>query len=70
MAGDVLPAPGKRRPQPDGAVIAARVAKVKDVAPAVEGVQPLNPGFFRLERMRMQSVAKKRAKVRAKVGGQ
>ena len=69
MAGDIHPAQGKKRPEPDADKIARRVAKIKDVAPKAEGVVQLNPGFFRLERMRSQSVAKTRARVRAKVRG-
>jgi hypothetical protein len=65
--------PRQRRPQE----VAARVAKLHKLAPATpcqesqdkrpKAVQPLNPGFFALERMRAKSVeSKKRTKKRAK----
>ena len=73
----IKPAPGKMRPSPDGARIAARVKRfVKVEVPERKGlvgrnevVTPLNPGFFQLERMRTAGVAKKRGKTRAKVRG-
>lgn len=68
----IKPAPGKMRRQPDGKRVAARVARfVKVDVPArlSEGVTPLNPGFFQLERMRTAGGPKKRGKVRGKVRG-
>ena len=62
----VFPAPGKLRRAPNAERIAARVAKLADDGPATEGVMPVNAGFFQLERMRSASVAKTRAKKRAK----
>lgn len=55
------------RKRPDPAKIAARVKRLAREAEPVEGVQPLNPGFFALERMRSATVPKKRAAVRGKL---
>ena len=65
----VIPAKNARRPRP-GAVVAARVANL-NVAPMayLEGVTPLNPGFFALERMRAAGAGKARGKARRKVRG-
>lgn len=63
--------PGAARKDRTPEHIAKRVAgymKVDD-APRAEGVQPLNCGFFCLERMRTQATAKRRAKKRTKVRG-
>lgn len=64
---------GRRRLRPDDARVAKRVAEFCDsCAPVVpEGVQPLNSGFFELERMRYANAAerKERAKKRGKVRG-
>lgn len=68
----------KKRPARRPAEVAARVAKLHKLAPAPIGcqeahdkkpkaVQPLNAGFFALERMRAKSVeSKKRTKRKAK----
>ena len=40
--------------------VKARVAEFVDALPAADGVQPLNAGFFKLERMRAQNAAKVR----------
>jgi hypothetical protein len=45
----------------DPEAIAKRVAEFP-AAKAVEGVTPLNPGFFQLERMRMSSAPKEKDK--------
>ena len=66
LSGDG-PLPGKRRLAPSDERIAAKVAQFVDVAPMVEGVMLLNPGFFRLERMRARSVVKERSDVRTKL---
>jgi hypothetical protein len=61
-----------RRKGPNKEAIAARVAKfVQEEAPAEANanVQPLNPGFFQLERMRTSSVAKARSKTAPKLKG-
>jgi hypothetical protein len=71
--GDLQTA-GRKRLRPENARIAKRVAAFcQSPAPCVpEGVQPLNPGFFELERMRYANAAerkqrvKKRGKVRSK----
>ncbi len=65
----IQPAPGKRRKAPDDKRIALRVAGFAEEAPVSEGVVRLNPGVFRLERMRAAGLTKKRAKVRKRVGG-
>lgn len=46
--------------------VAERVQRLADVreAPVTEGVQPLNPGYFEIERMRTQSNPKERAAMR------
>ena len=63
----------RRRPKPDDVRIAKRVAAFcACAAPAVpEGVQPLNSGFFDLERMRFANGerklhGKKRGRVKSK----
>jgi len=38
--------------------VARRVAAFEDNPPVAEGVVPLNPGFFKLQRMRSQRPAK------------
>lgn len=62
--------PGKRRKKPANEKIALRVAKFCEChepgAACPEGVQPLNPGFFLLERMRASSGAKSKAKRKVK----
>jgi hypothetical protein len=62
-----------RRKEPDRAAIAERVRKhcECDTPPSAEGAQPLNPGFFMLERMRQRnqdtkSRSAKRGKLRGK----
>lgn len=52
---------GRRRKEPTGAKVAARVAQYVDEPRRAVGVTPLNAGFFKLERMRTASVAKKRS---------
>jgi hypothetical protein len=51
-------------------VVQARIARelrrLKMPAPR-EGVQPLNPGFFRVEAIRANTVAKKKSDVRKKL---
>lgn len=72
MAKGDLQRAGRKRKEPAPAKIALRAAKFcEDHAPGEcpEGVQPLNQGFFTLERMRAQSVAKAKAKRKAKVRG-
>lgn len=52
--------------------VAARIARVLKKMPAVEaveGVMPLNPGFFTLERIRDTARPKKRDVIRAKING-
>lgn len=70
--GDVRSISRRRKPRA-GEVVAKRVVDFcsRDVAPATEAVQPLNPGFFTLERMRAQNVrdSKLRAGKRAKLKG-
>lgn len=72
------PLPGARKRDVNPARIAARVAKFKDpYKPTRErkngrdvgGTTPLNAGFFKLERMRAASAAKKRGPARAKAQG-
>jgi hypothetical protein len=67
--GDVKPL--LRRKAPNAARIKARVAKfcASDAPVVPEGVRPLNPGFFTLERMRSSAVAKVRAIKRGKIKG-
>jgi hypothetical protein len=67
--GDVRPL--LRRKAPSAERISARVAKfcACDAPVVPEGVQPLNPGFFRLERMRSAQVTKVRAAKRGKLKG-
>jgi hypothetical protein len=48
--------------------IAKRVAEFP-AAPGVEGVTPLNPGFFQLERMRQSNGAKEKSKIRTELEG-
>ena len=64
---------GRKRLRPDDVRIAKRVAAFCECeAPAApEGVQPLNSGFFELERMRYANAAerKQRGKKRGKVRG-
>jgi hypothetical protein len=52
----------------DAEAIAKRVAEFPE-AKAVEGVTPLNPGFFKLERMRMASAPKEKSKTRTELEG-
>lgn len=52
----------------DKAAIAQRVAEFPE-AVAVEGVTPLNPGFFQLERMRRVDGAKAKSKMRTELKG-
>lgn len=70
--GDVQSASRKRK-APSDKVIAARVADhcACDCPPVAEGVTPINPGFFQLERMRQRQVADKKARAakRGKVRG-
>lgn len=67
-----LPTENARRARP-GAVVAARVARMGHSAPRVvrglDGVVPLNPGFFAAQAIRAATIAgkKARAKGRAKV---
>ena len=69
-----LPVRRARKPRP-GEVIAARIVSLGERArPAVpvrgaDGVVPLNPGFFALERMRASDASKARGKLRGKVRG-
>lgn len=59
-----------RKPRPiKAARIARRVARFVDSPPVVEGVIPVNPGFFKLQRMRSAQPAKGRAAVRQRVNG-
>lgn len=43
---------GRRRKLRTAADVAKRVADFKDTKVYEEGVMPLNPGFFKLQRMR------------------
>lgn len=67
-----IPAKGARKPRP-GEIVAARVAKLaqgeRSVVRDKDGVVPLNPGFFALERMRSANASKARGKLRGKVRG-
>ena len=57
---------GRKRAKPDRAKIASRVFPT----PAYrEGVQPLNPGFFRIEAARNEKAAKLRGVVAKRVRG-
>lgn len=80
MAKGDLQTVGRRRKEPASAKVKARVAKFRatdshpgdcieaaDETPRI--VQPLNPGFFMLERLRSQTVAKAKATRKAKVRG-
>lgn len=49
--------------------IAERAADFVDEPPEAEGVVPLNPGFFKLQRMRGGPVAKSRGPARERIGG-
>lgn len=64
---------GRKRLRPDNVRVAKRVAAfcACEAPSAPEGVQPLNSGFFELERMRYANAAerKERAKKRGKVKG-
>lgn len=54
------------------AAVEQRVKKLLEQVPddeAVEGVQPLNPGYFTIERFRMQARPKQRDDFRAKING-
>lgn len=53
---------GPVRREPSAALSAARLQEVPDEPPGGEGVQSLNPGFFRLQRMRQRNEAKARDK--------
>jgi len=64
----VLSTPGKKPVLNTPERIAERVAEVK-VAPAAEGVQRLNEGFFRVEQMRVRPGAKLRGRSRQRVVG-
>lgn len=59
---------GQVRAQSAAERIAERMQRV-GLPPAGRHVTPLNAGFFRLEHARTVTVAKKRAKKRAKVRG-
>ena len=48
--------------------VARELANLEKPIPR-EGVQPLNPGFFRLEAIRARTIAKKKADVETKVKG-
>lgn len=67
---EIEEAPNPRKP-PVPAAIVARVGEFlkADEAPCSPGVQPLNAGFFALERLRNPQGAKKRDKDRGKVRG-
>lgn len=76
--GGTGPLPGARKRNVDAARVAARVAKFKDTYKPtrerkngrdVGGTQPLNTGFFKLERMRAATAAKKRGPARTKAQG-
>jgi hypothetical protein len=60
---------GKKRPPQKRERVEARVKKFKDNPPRAVGVQPLNRGFFQLERMRAAQAARAKGKKRAKVRG-
>lgn len=59
---------GKRR-KPENDRVAGRVAAFckRDCAPSAIGVRPLNAGFFQLERLRAETVAKAKARKKRKV---
>lgn len=61
---------GRKRKERTADKVAVRMKKLNKLPPALpEGVTPLNPGFFALERVRAESVrTKQRVKKRAKVG--
>lgn len=63
------PLPGRRRKPRAAALIKARVSAFleRDRPVAAEGVIPLNPGFFVLERMRAEAKVKPLSKVAKKV---
>lgn len=54
--------PGARRREPAAERIARRLA-ASVAAPEVEGVQPLNPGFFAVERMRSRVAGDRQERV-------
>ena len=58
--------PGRRGKAPARERVAAKVAAFKDSPPGGEGVQPLNPGFFLLQRMRLAKQNRGPKKVRGK----
>jgi len=54
-------------------IVAARLEQEMAQLPPVtvpEGVQLLNPGFFKMERLRMNTGPKQRSVVRAAINGQ
>ncbi|MEK9725283.1 MAG: hypothetical protein VW405_17630 [Rhodospirillaceae bacterium] len=76
--GGTGPLPGARKRDVKKERIAARVAKFKDpYKPTRErqngrdvgGTTPLNAGFFKLERMRAASAARKKGAARARAKG-
>jgi hypothetical protein len=67
MAKGELQTGGRKRKVPDAARIAARVKRFKFVERETVGVQPLNPGFFKLEQMRAVAAPKRKLKSRAKL---
>lgn len=63
-------AKGKRKERPPSAVaLRVRAFLATDEVKCGAGVQPLNAGFFALERLRGQTVAKRKAQKRAKARG-
>lgn len=58
---------GRKRREPARDAVHRRVARFKDKPPTVQGVQPLNPGFFHLERLRAHVAAKKHGSKRVKL---
>jgi hypothetical protein len=63
--------PGARKPRKREAVharLSRELSRLNMPAPR-EGVQPLNPGFFRLEAIRANGIAKKKDEVGKKVKG-
>lgn len=69
MNGEPKEFRSKLRPQKKPEDVAKRVAEFVDKPPGGEGVVPLNPGFFQVQRMRTEHGAKRRAAKTTKLGG-
>ena len=59
-AGEQQEVAGRGKKLASKAEIAAKHAAFVDRPPGGEGVQPLNPGFFKVQRMRFSKLAQSR----------